>query len=286
VCISNYVYGKWILDRGKVIQWNQEGKPLRVIGIHSDITQRKKIEERIQEQNIQLQELNSTKDKFFSIIAHDLRSPFSGFIGLTKFMADGIMNMDKVEVQKMSIAIQETAQNLFKLLENLLEWSRIQRGMIPFDPSFCIVSFLIEPTIELMRGSLTQKNIELVNQIPQKFALKADVFMLNTILRNLISNAIKFTQRGGKIILSAEEQDSNYLFLVEDSGIGMSSNTVGKLFKIDQKVSRLGTEGEHSTGLGLILCKEFINKHGGKIWVESEIAVGSKFYFTIPKYFN
>ncbi len=286
MCISNYVYGKWILDRGKVIQWNQEGKPLRVIGIHSDITQRKKIEERIQEQNIQLQELNSTKDKFFSIIAHDLRSPFSGFIGLTKFMADGIMNMDKVEVQKMSIAIQETAQNLFKLLENLLEWSRIQRGMIPFDPSFCIVSFLIEPTIELMRGSLTQKNIELVNQIPQKFALKADVFMLNTILRNLISNAIKFTQRGGKIILSAEEQDSNYLFLVEDSGIGMSSNTVGKLFKIDQKVSRLGTEGEHSTGLGLILCKEFINKHGGKIWVESEIAVGSKFYFTIPKYFN
>jgi PAS domain S-box-containing protein len=238
-----------------------------------------------------LEKINSEKDKFFSIIAHDLKSPFSGFLGLTKIMAEDIQNLSMRDMQEFSKSMQDSATNLYKLLENLLEWARMKRGVTVFNPDTCMLPFMVKQVLDIQLEVAKQKQIEFINNVANDITVIADESMLNTVLRNLISNALKFTPRGGIIEVGATVQPSEDLkrsegsavIYVKDSGIGMSADTKSNLFKLDAKVSRPGTEDEPSTGLGLILCKEFIEKHGGKIWVESEEGKGSTFYFSLPK---
>jgi PAS domain S-box-containing protein len=269
--------------------FNEGGKVCRIIGISRNITDRKLAEIEIQMQNVALAELNASKDKFFSIIAHDLKSPFNGFLGLTKMMAENVSDFSLKELQDISKSMQTSASNLYNLLENLLEWSRMQRRQTQFNPKLYNLYSILKNNIAVVSEFAKQKEIELNTNVPEGFQITADEQMLNTVLRNLISNSIKFTSRGGKVEIGAMIQpyegfkpsEGSIVIYVKDNGIGMSADTISKLFKLDLNVSRPGTNNEKGTGLGLILCKDFIEKHGGKIWVESEVGKGSTFYFTL-----
>lgn len=249
----------------------------------------------LQESNAQLSILNSSKDKFFSIIAHDLKSPFSGFLGLTKLILEDYQKLSAEELREFLNNLHDSSTNLYKLLENLLEWSLVQRGAIYFNAELCYVGYIAKQNIDVQTEIAKQKQIELYSTIADNVQINADIPMLNAIIRNLLSNAIKFTPRGGKIevgmatsgefehIKTSHTSKPTPCIYVRDNGIGMSREIVSKLFKIDEKVSRPGTENEPSTGLGLLLCKEFVHKHGGEIWVQSEYGIGSTFYFTLPQ---
>ncbi len=264
---------------------DKNGNVTGLCGVFIDITERKQAEVEIQMKNVELGELNASKDKLFSIIAHDLRSPFNGFLGLTKIMAENMNNITLEELQQISSSIQDSATNLFALLENLLEWSRMQRGISEFRPENCLIDSIVKQNLEFHSGFAKQKNILLMNNVVESIHVNADIRMLNTVFRNLISNAIKFTPSGGRIEIGAviKPSEGYTQIYIKDSGIGISEETIKKLFRIDEKVSHPGTAGEPSTGLGLVLCKEFIEKHDGKIWVESEEGKGSIFFFTLPK---
>ncbi|MCX6148246.1 MAG: HAMP domain-containing sensor histidine kinase [Candidatus Kapabacteria bacterium] len=248
--------------------------------------ERQKVEEgamRLYELNFKLKETNINKDKFFSIISHDLKSPFSGFLGLTKIMREGLYELSKEELELYIKLMNESANNLYDLLSNLLEWSMMQKGATSYNPEICTLNILVQVVIDFQSEVTKQKNIELVNLIPEDLQLSADKPMLSTVLRNLISNAIKFTPRGGKVIVGIfESTTENICFFVKDSGIGMDSEMLSKMFKINERTSRPGTEKEPSTGLGLLLCKDFIEKHNGKIWIESEVDKGTTFYVSLP----
>jgi signal transduction histidine kinase len=224
----------------------------------------------------------SEKDKFFSIIAHDLRSPFNGFLGLTKFLADDLELLSQEDLKELTLTMKHSAESFYSLLENLLEWSRIKRNDIKFNPDKTNFSLLVQNNISIMNANLRNKEIFLTNYVPNDFMVYADSNMLNAILRNLLTNALKFSRRGGYITISAENTTKHSMISITDKGIGISKDDIPNLFDITKKISQPGTEGESSSGLGLILCKEYIEQHGGKIWVKSEVNVGSTFYFTIP----
>ncbi len=169
------------------------------------------------------------------------------------------------------------------LLMNLMEWSRSQTGRMEFSPQYLDIDVLINDATELLSDVAHQKLIAISRELPQKIKVFADKAMIDTLLRNLISNAIKFTNPGGTIIVSAEQKQDEVMVTVSDNGVGINADAMGKLFRIEESYSTKGTQNEQGTGLGLILCKEFIEKHGGKIWAESEVGKGSKFCFTIPK---
>lgn len=253
------------------------------IWIMNDITERKNAEILIQQKNKELMELNITKDKFFSIIAHDLRSPFNGFIGFTQIMAEEADEMSTEEIKEISRDMYKAAKDLFELLENLLTWSRIQKGTINYTPTSLNLKKIVLENVNILKEPMKQKSIEVMYNIPEYQEVVADLPMVNTIFRNLLSNAIKFTHKNGRIYIFTEEREKEILISIQDTGIGMSEKILSNLFKIDQKVSRPGTEGESSSGLGLLLCKEFIEKHNGKIWVESQDGKGSIFRLTLPK---
>ena len=254
------------------------------VGIVEDITERKRAEEEIRETNEQLLKINAEKDKFFSIIAHDLRGPFSGFLGLTQIMAEELPSLTMAQVQDLAISMKNSATNLYSLLENLLQWARMQQGAIPFTPEVVQLKPLIDECIAITLETAKNKGIDISYNILENTVVFVDSNMLQTVIRNLVSNAIKFTTRKGKISLLAKTGKNNHVEIsVRDTGIGMSREMVDNLFRPDVKTSRPGTENEPSTGLGLLLCKEFVEKQGGKIWVESEVGKGSAFYFTIPK---
>ncbi len=236
----------------------------------------------IESQNEKLIELNATKDKFFNIIAHDLKNPFNGILGLTDLIVSYKEKYDLKGIIQYVELINESAHGAFKLLENLLQWARSQTGGIDFKPENFKLVNLVSDVIGLSENMATSKNITINAEISRNLIIFADENMLNTILRNLLTNAIKFTKKDGKIIITATEQDTDIQITVSDTGIGMNEDKMKRLFKISEKVSTLGTEKETGTGLGLILCKEFVAKHGGRIWVESEVGKGSTFKFTIP----
>lgn len=247
-----------------------------------DITKRKELESSLQKSNELLQESNATKDKFFSIIAHDLKGPFNSILGLSEILMEHIQNKNYDRIEKFTGIILRSSNNAFNLLLNLLEWSRSQSGTIDFNPEFCKIFTLFNETIELSDGSAQKKSITISTELPTDEIIFADKAMISTVLRNLISNAIKFTNTGGQVVVSAEQKEDNWLITVSDNGIGISKDGIKKLFRIEETISTAGTSNEKGTGLGLILCKEFIEKHSGKIWAESEFGRGSKFYFTIP----
>jgi len=238
--------------------------------------------QQIKESEIKLRELNATKDKFFSIIGHDLKSPFNSIIGFSNLLVEQIKNKDIEGIDEYANIVLKSSNNAMDLLMNLMEWSRSQTGRMEFNPEYFDLVSCINKIILLYDDIAGQKSITLKNILPHKVSVFADNTMISTVLRNLISNAIKFTIPGGKIIVSAMEKQNEIIFSVSDNGVGISKNSIEKLFRIDQSYSTTGTNEETGTGLGLILCKEFVEKHNGKIWVESEERKGSTFYFTLP----
>ena len=273
---------KWLLDIGTP-NFDSTGEFVGYIGHCFDISDRKQAEQEIILKNEQLVLLSDEKDKFFSIIAHDLRSPFNGFLGLTKIMVEQISNMSTSELKELLVSLESSATNLYSLLENLLEWAQMQRGMVPYDPEEIQLQQIADECIGLMMEPARKKGIHIVSNIPKDFKVMVDVKMIQTVIRNFISNAVKFTKKDGKISISAKAlNDGMAEISVRDTGIGMSKNLLDNLFNFTQKTNRPGTEGESSNGLGLLLCNEFVAKHGGQICVESEEGIGSVFYFTIP----
>ena len=245
------------------------------------------LEQQVKERTRELELANASKDKFFSIIAHDLRSPFNGLIGMMEIFSEnigkGTFNQDDMKTGLESLG--KTAKTVYTLLENLLTWSRLQRGAIEFFPQEMLLGQTVREVFDLFESSKMHKHIRLDNLVPTSTPVYADVNMLNTILRNLVSNALKFTEAGGKIEVNArtlEGDDDTVEVTVSDTGVGMSPEDRQKLFRIDVKHTDIGTAGEKGTGLGLILCKELIEQNGGAIRVESELGKGTRFIFTIP----
>lgn len=237
----------------------------------------------IQEQNTQLQELNASKDRFFSILSHDLRSPFTGLLGLTQVLAEEVDSYKKEQIKTFATKMRDSAEDFYELLNNLLTWSRIQRGMIEFHPQTLPLKDAVNRIVALFLPNADQKQITLEQLISEGMEVQADLNMLNAVLRNLISNALKFTHPGGTITLSARPKGGCVEMSVADTGIGIAAEHLPKLFRIDTSYKRRGTEQESGTGLGLIFCKEFIERHGGKISVDSQVGKGTTFTFTLPK---
>jgi signal transduction histidine kinase len=249
-----------------------------------DVSEIKRTELLVEQQNKQLQELNSAKDKFFSILSHDLRSPFQDLISLTELLAEGVGDISAEEISRLGSKMHSNAKGLLKLLSNLLDWTRMQQGITRYVPEEIKLSGVVSQNFKLIIQRGEQKGVNLINAVDVEQKVVADEEMLNGILRNLLSNAIKFSNKGGKVIVSSREIENNLIEIsVSDTGIGMDRELKNKLFKIDERTGRKGTNGEVSTGLGLLLCKEFVERHSGKIWVESIQNVGSTFHFTLPK---
>ena len=232
----------------------------------------------------ELNKANLALNKFFSIIAHDLKGPLTGLLHLTEMMANEKENFTTFEFIESSKLLNKSANNIYQLLSNLLEWARIKKGAIHYSPQVFDLSSIISSTISILEQRATQKGIKLINQNESLLEVYADINMSRTILRNLISNAIKFTKRGGVIVVNVLPSENNNLEVsISDNGIGMSREWINKLFVLGENVGTKGTDGELSTGLGLILCKEFLELNKGRIWAESKIGKGSIFYFTIPR---
>jgi hypothetical protein len=261
---------------------NTEGLVDGYMAIKEDITEQRKAQQALIESEARLKQALDTKDKFFSIVSHDLRGPVSTLVSLTELLSDKSYHFTAEEIATYLHSMHQTADSTYRLLENLLEWSRLQRGTITFSPDYLDIAEFLKSCDQSIIEKAKAKNVELVITSPKNLSVYADENMLRTILRNLLSNAIKFTKRGGKVVFEVQKtQKGDALFMVRDNGIGMSNEMLNKLFDVAQNVSRPGTDNESSSGLGLILCKEFVEKHGGKIWVESTESKGSTFYFTI-----
>lgn len=253
--------------------------------IEKTLSERNALITELTETKDRLEVINSEKDKFFSIIAHDLRSPFQGLVGMTKIMSEEVDSFTLSELSAYSGELHKTANSLLMLLQNLLEWAQMQRGRIAFNPVCLKLDRLIKQSIKSIEKSAISKNISITIARGVNINVCADERMIESILRNLISNAVKFSANGGQIRVAAKAIDNSMIEIsIKDSGIGISDSLQCKLFKLGEKVGRNGTAGEQSTGLGLLLCKDFIDRHKGKIWVKSKIGKGTTFYFTIPQW--
>ena len=239
---------------------------------------------KLEQQAKQLENLDAQKNRFFSILAHDLRNPFSGFVGMTKILAENRQDMEDSQQEEFIQILDQTAVKVNKLLENLLKWAQLQMGSLEYDKTQFAIREIAAECIDLKQEATDQKRILVLNEIDPRCLVNADVQMTTTILRNLISNAIKFTKKDGVIKLDSMRLPDGKLHIsVRDNGIGMPKEMLSKLFQLNEKVSRPGTEGEESTGLGLLLCKALAEKQGGELWAESEEGEGSVFNFTLPE---
>ncbi|MBX3042276.1 MAG: PAS domain S-box protein [Candidatus Kapabacteria bacterium] len=302
---------RWILAKAEALR-RPNGKPYRMAGSHSDITERKQYQEEIEDlleksritneliesnlyqKNILVEELEEIrqelsqviceKDKFFSIIAHDLLSPFNGFLGLTKVIVDDIDTMSTDEIRELVTILRDSANNIYDLLGNLLNWSRVQRGLIDYKPNNIQFGYLMESILNSQQSNIKLKSIKIINEISSDLSVYADYHIIHTVFRNLISNAIKFTRNHGTIWLKYElDIERNLLSVkIKDSGIGIPEKLLKNLFKIGEKTARNGTNDESSTGLGLILCKEYLELCGGEILIESEDGKGTEVTAKIP----
>ena len=254
-----------------------------LVGVIRDITERIKTEEDLRQSAIQLKELNATKDKLFSIIAHDLRSPFNNIMVLSQILKAQLSKSEDPDAQVPIDLIHSTAKNTLVLLENLLDWAKSQSGQINFKNEKINISNVVNEILELSRSIAKTKDISIQVHIPEDVEVNSDKKILKTIIRNLMSNAIKYSRPGDKITISAVEEKDLVKIVISDSGVGMDDDTLENLFSITGNTPLPGTLNEKGSGFGLVLCREFIEKLGGKIWVESEKEKGSDFIFTIPR---
>ncbi|MCX6157799.1 MAG: PAS domain S-box protein [Ignavibacteriae bacterium] len=274
---------KVLLDTMKTPYLDANGDLIGILGIGRDITEKKKSEAEIKLKNEELLEINSEKDKFFSIVAHDLRGPFSGFLGLTNIFASEFSEMNQDEIQKLALLMKDSAVNLYRLLENLLEWSQMKRGLTVVNPEQFSINKILSGSINLIKELAAKKEITISSDVQEELQVFADINMFEAAVRNLLSNALKFTNKGGSVTLSANSTTDNKVEVsVKDTGIGMNKEIMEGLFRLDVSTKRKGTDGEPTTGLGLHICKEFIEKNGGILTIESEEGKGSTFKFTIP----
>jgi len=271
---------RWIMINGTP-RFNRTGLFMGFIGSCSDISEQKESEEKIKNINIELAEINATKDKFFSIISHDLRSPLSGLMQILFIIAEDYDSLPNEEKLQMITDVANTSKKTYELMENLLEWSSIQTGTIPIYPKKLTLLMLLNNLEDLYNQNLKSKEITLKIDVGPEISVFADKKMTETILRNLISNAIKFSYPNGTVSVSAEPSNDFVVIKVMDTGVGIKTEILSELFKVDKVQSTPGTEKEIGTGLGLILCKELVEKQNGKMWVESKENEGTTFYFTL-----
>jgi len=252
----------------------------------ADVTEDKQLEISLKESEAKLIESNNTKNKIFNIIAHDLRSPFNAILGFSNLLLENYTRYDEKEKKKYIKVVNNSANQAYNLLDNLLNWARTQIGKLVFNPKNQSLDKIFKEVTKLNKNNAKIKNIKLSYSLSEDINIYADYDMMEIILRNLISNAIKFTHKNGEVTINTEQDKHNVIISVSDTGVGIDQEKLQKIFNISEKTSTAGTENEKGTGLGLILCKEFVEKHGGKIWVESEIEKGSKFIFSIPNNHN
>ncbi len=276
--------------------FDSDGRLLGSLHIARDITTQKESEAKLKEYNEELKELNLNKDKFFSIVAHDLRSPFQGMLGFTDLILDELEDLTKSEIREYVQRVHDSSYSTFTLLENLLSWSRLQTGKLHYKPSDFNIYGEVAAISNLLASNAHSKNIHIKNAINMDYTVFADQQMVHSILLNLATNAIKFSYRGSvvtfdsKIISMCEDNtekgilcDHKYLEIsVSDTGVGMSADTMEKLFKIGGHFTLAGTANEQGAGLGLLLVKEMVEKQGGKLTIHSEVEKGSVFKFTLP----
>ncbi|MCK9414231.1 MAG: PAS domain S-box protein [Prolixibacteraceae bacterium] len=265
------------------LERDKAGAPLYFITSIVDITEKKQNEEEIKRKNQELTLINAEKDKFFSIVTHDLRGPFNSIMGFTQLLSEIINEKENPEIAEYANIIRKSSEKAMDLLNNLMDWTRSQTGRMKYNPEYFELTNFLQPVLQLFDEISGQKSISITKNLPASAPVFADKAMIGTIFRNLVSNAIKFTRQGGEVAISAEVGHKNLTVEVRDNGIGIPYESIKKLFRIDQNFSTQGTSLESGTGLGLILCKEFVDKNKGKIWVESEEGKGSTFYFTIPR---
>ncbi|MCW7469016.1 PAS domain-containing sensor histidine kinase [Leptospira kanakyensis] len=270
-----------------------------------NITERKLAENNLKQSAIRLAELNSTKDKFFSIIAHDLRGPLGTqkeFIKILSEKDSSFSNTERTSYLKM---LEDSSDLVYSLLENLLDWARSQTGAIQFQPNPILFYDLVQRVIGLLSLSANKKMVTINNKIPKDLEIVADSFMIETVIRNLVSNAIKYSNGGKEVTigigspesvpnidsklkrnpnLKTKKDPKTMTFFVKDEGVGMKEEQIQNLFRLDRKSSTLGTNQEAGTGLGLILCKEFLERHDSSIWIETELDLGSTFFFQLVQH--
>ena len=235
-----------------------------------------------EKQDHKIQKLLDDKNQFFSIISHDLRGPLGSAVSLSELLVEDIEQYSREEIKEISETLHQSNKNVYKLLENLLEWSRVQTGMITFSPKKILLNTLINENIELNKNAALNKHINLLFESAELIEVEADKNMIDTILRNLLSNAIKFTGKNGEVEIKLLKTDQKVEISIIDNGIGIPEDIKEKLFKINRKVIQKGTENESGSGLGLLLCSEFVSMHKGNIWVESKHGKGSIFKFALP----
>jgi PAS domain S-box-containing protein len=251
-----------------------------------DITIKKNAEVKLINYAEELEELNQSKDKFFSIISHDLRSPFNALLGISEYTTKFFDNLSKEDIKESIENMHSSAKKVYNLIQNLLEWTQIQTGGLEFEKSKIDLCEISKSILELYEETAKSKNINLTTNISNSIFLYADQYMIETILRNLVSNGIKFTHPTGSVSINAAVKSNLVEVTVEDNGIGITPENKKNLFNIDKQCRMDGTAKEKGTGLGLILCKDFIEKSNGTITVESNLNKGSKFTFTVPLYNN
>jgi len=256
----------------KIVNQNNEN----ILILYQDITNLKNFEK-------ELKDINTTKDQFISVLAHDLKSPFNGILGFLSYLIDNFESLDKDTIKDLIRTLHTTSKNTYLLLENLLLWARTQQQKVSFQPEEIRIKTLVDNNIDLLIFSAQSKQITIHNHIADDILVCADIEMLNTIFRNLISNAIKFTKNSGMITIKLIDKPNFFEFIVQDNGIGMSKEMTTNLFNFNTTKTKTGTNGEIGTGFGLIICKDFITLHGGEIWVESEENLGTSFHFNIAK---
>ncbi len=261
-----------VLENGDII-WT---------GTLDDITERKQIEEDIKSKNAELQKLNADKDYFMSILAHDLKAPFNSILGFLDLLVNNLHTYDINEIERQITFVNNSALRAYRLMEDILLWAMSQSGKIPFELKEFNFKNTCDKVVEMLKPNADNKSITIKNVEAEKIIVFADTNMLNTILRNIMSNAIKFTGYGGFIDIYAEQSISEVTISVSDNGTGISPEIFANLFDVTKMHSSKGTANEKGTGLGLLLCKTFVEKHGGTIWVESELGKGSVFKFTLP----
>ncbi len=277
-------YGNIVWVRNKInLMRNDYGEVKRLYGIVSDISIRKKAEDELQKSKEDLIKLNETKDRFLSIVSHDLRTPFSSILGFTELMLNDDTLTENERKQYIKF-IQESSNSMLSLVNSLLDWNRLQSGRIQFEPEKTLAHTIIEKSINSLTGAAMRKNIKIKSNVSKEIEVFVDRDLISQVFNNLISNAIKFTNSNGVISISvSHSQRLRFLeFSVQDTGVGIKAENIKKLFSIDSKFTLDGTSGEKGTGMGLTLVNDIIQKHGGSIWVESEPGKGSNFKFTLP----